>query len=128
MTPVRASARVILVLGIVLGSAVAARAVEILSGPTLTMDPNGTTPLSGVVELETDTPVQAELTITDGTDLWTVTFADAVQPDTPGPLQSVPGLGIKTNTIILDHRTQGIAVAGDSDADLRGLAVFGGVG
>ena len=71
MTPVQASSRVILIMGIVLGSAVAARAVEILSGPTLTMDPNGRTPLAGVVELETDTPVQAELTITDGIDLWT---------------------------------------------------------
>jgi hypothetical protein len=41
------------------------------------MDPNGRTPLAGVVELETDEAVQAQLRITDGNDLWTVSFPDA---------------------------------------------------
>jgi len=72
------ASRAILTLFIAVGSVVAARAVEIVSGPTLTMDPNGMTPLAGVVELETDTPVQAELTITDGIEQRTVTFPDAL--------------------------------------------------
>jgi arylsulfate sulfotransferase len=53
------------------------------------MDPNGRTPLAGVVEMETDTPVQAELTITDGIDLWTVTFPDVQQ------VHYLPVLGLK---------------------------------
>jgi hypothetical protein len=66
-------------------------AVEVISGPTLTMDPSSWTPLAGVVELETDEAVQAMLTITDGTDLWTVDF--------PVPTQQhyLPVLGLKAD-------------------------------
>lgn len=49
-----------------------AAGVVVLDGPTLTMDPNGTTPLAGVVELETDSPVSVQLSITDGIDAWVV--------------------------------------------------------
>jgi hypothetical protein len=69
----------------------AAHAVEVLSGPTLTMDPNGLTPLAGVVELETDVAVAAQLTITDGLDLWTVRFPSSAQQ------HYLPVLGLKAD-------------------------------
>ena len=81
--------RIVLLFVIVSGSAVATEVVQILDGPTLTMNPNGMTPLAGVVEMETDTPVQVELTISDGIDLWTVTFPDSRQ------VHYLPVLGLK---------------------------------
>lgn len=45
--------------------------------PTLTMNPNGVTPLAGVVELETQTPTWVSLTISDGIDSWRVDFPKA---------------------------------------------------
>ena len=67
----------------------AALAVQVLSGPTLTMNPNGTTPLAGVVEFETDLPVGAELTIIDGNDVRTIDFPREVQ------VHYLPVLGLK---------------------------------
>jgi arylsulfate sulfotransferase len=52
-------------------------AVEIIEGPTLTMDPNGVTPLAGVVELKTDSPVRVTLKISNGGDSWKVKFPEA---------------------------------------------------
>jgi len=89
MTAVWNLSRVALVSTILFAGVLPANAVEVLSGPTLTMDPTGLTPLSGVVELETDVPVLAELTITDGIDLWTVSFPDAHQ------VHYLPVLGLK---------------------------------
>jgi arylsulfate sulfotransferase len=66
----------------------AAEAVEIIQGPTLTMDPNHTTPLAGVVELETDVAVQVELTIANGGDSRTVVFPAAT-------VHYLPVLGLK---------------------------------
>ena len=66
-----------------------AYAVEVVSGPTLTMNPNGNTPLAGVVELETDEPVLVQLTLTDGADVRTVSFPDAAQR------HYLPVLGLK---------------------------------
>ena len=40
--------------------------VTILQGPTLTMDPNGETPLAGLIEVVTDEAVQATLIVSDG--------------------------------------------------------------
>lgn len=85
----RAATRISLALTGLLLTASTAQAVEVISGPTLTMDPNAETPLAGVIELETDVPVQARLTVTDGTDLWTVDFPDAAQ------VHYLPVLGLK---------------------------------
>jgi len=49
--------------------------IEVTLGPSLTMDPNGVTPLAGVVELTTDVPVRVTLTISDGSDSWVREFA-----------------------------------------------------
>jgi hypothetical protein len=38
----------------------------VTQGPTLTLNPNGTTPLAGVVELETDVPTMVQLVVTSG--------------------------------------------------------------
>jgi len=65
--------------------------VTVLQGPTLTMNPNSTMPLSGLVELETDIPVFAQLSITDGTDAWVVDFPNAAQQ------HYLPVYGLKPN-------------------------------
>ena len=44
--------------------------------PTFTLDPNGVTPLAGVVELTTDNPVSVTLVISDGTETWAVAFPE----------------------------------------------------
>ena len=80
----------ILVACIMIGTAHTAMAVEILSGPTLTMDPNRETPLAGVVEMETDEPVSVQLTISGDGDIWTATF-----PATQ--VHYCPVLGMKPN-------------------------------
>jgi arylsulfate sulfotransferase len=85
----RSGSRIALLLVCLGLSTVTAHAAEVLSGPILTMDPNGRTPLAGVVELETDEAVQTQLTITDGTDLWTVQFPEAAL------LHYLPVLGLK---------------------------------
>lgn len=69
-----------------------AQAVEVLSGPTLTMNPNGTTPLAGVVEFATDIPVRAVLTISDGTDFRRISFPDSALT------HYLPVLGLKPET------------------------------
>ena len=77
-------------------------AVEIIGGPTLTMDPNGKTPLAGVVELETATPAQASLRISGNGDSWIVVFPGANQ------VHYLPVLGMKpdrtyTVEVLLDE-------------------------
>ena len=69
-----------------------AQAVEVLSGPTLTMNPNGSTPLAGVVEFVTDTPVRAVLKISDGTDFRRISFSDSART------HYLPVLGLKPGT------------------------------
>jgi len=64
--------RVLCVLGLILGAPATWAALQITAGPTLTMDPYGVTPLSGLVEVTTNIPSQATLEITDGIDSWRV--------------------------------------------------------
>ena len=89
MHPLRSGSVVALVLATLLLTSFTVHAVEVVTDPTLTMDPNGLTPLAGVVEFETDEAVLAQLTITDGNDFWTVSFPDATQQ------HSLPVLGLK---------------------------------
>lgn len=62
---------------------------DVIAGPTLTMDPNGETPLAGVVELETDVPSTVKLHISDGADNWNVKFDNAEL------IHYLPVLGLK---------------------------------
>lgn len=75
----------------VLASGLPAFALSVTSGPTLTMDPNGTTPLAGVVALTTDVPTRVLLQVssTDGTDAYTVNWPHL------GTRHTVPVLGLK---------------------------------
>jgi arylsulfate sulfotransferase len=50
--------------------------IEITSEPTLTMDPNGVTPLAGAIQFSTDVSTRATVTISNGTDSWVKEFAD----------------------------------------------------
>jgi hypothetical protein len=61
--------------------------------PTLTMNPNGNTPLAGIVELTTRNPAQVTLEISDGFDLWRVKFPEVAE------LHSHPLLGLKPNRV-----------------------------
>ena len=49
-------------------------ALEATVGPTLTMDPNGVTPLAGLIDLETDVPTRVTLTISGGAETRTIVF------------------------------------------------------
>jgi hypothetical protein len=50
--------------------------LEIIGTPNLTMDPNGVTPLAGVVEFSTDLPSRVTLNISNGVDRWSREFTD----------------------------------------------------
>jgi arylsulfate sulfotransferase len=63
--------------------------VEVIEGPSLTMDPLGLTPLAGVVEFETNVPVGVFLRISDGIDTTLVGFPGR------GTEHSLPVLGLK---------------------------------
>ncbi|MCU7923956.1 MAG: aryl-sulfate sulfotransferase [Candidatus Thiodiazotropha sp. (ex Dulcina madagascariensis)] len=65
--------------------------IEVTRGPSLTMNPNGVTPLAGVVQLATDVPARVTLTINDGPESWIKEFAE-FQTD-----HYLPVLGLKPN-------------------------------
>ncbi len=50
--------------------------IELISGPTLTMDPHGAAPLVGVVAFETNVPVQVTLNVRGMGASWTVEFPE----------------------------------------------------
>lgn len=79
------------VLILIVGTPASWAALEITAGPTLTMDPYGVTPLSGLVDVATNIPSQVTLEITDGIDSWRVRFPDSLQT------HSVPLLGLKSD-------------------------------
>jgi arylsulfate sulfotransferase len=84
----RSFCRVAIGLVSLLLTAATAHAAQVISSPILTMDPKNATPLAGVVEFETDVPVQASLTISNGGESRTVTFPAAT-------VHYLPVLGLK---------------------------------
>jgi len=74
-------------------AAVPLSAAQVIQGPTLTMDPNGVTPLAGLIELTADTPVRVDLKVSDGIETWAIEFP-ALQTQ-----HAVPLLGLKANDI-----------------------------
>jgi len=66
--------------------------IQVTSAPILTMDPNGVTPLAGVVQLTTDIPTRVTATISDGTSSRVTEFA-RYQTD-----HYLPILGLKPNS------------------------------
>ena len=66
--------------------------IEVIQVPSLTMDPNGVTPLAGVVELTTDVPTRVTLTISDASDSWIREFAEFKTE------HYLPVLGLKPDT------------------------------
>jgi len=66
--------------------------IEVTLGPNLTMDPNGVTPLAGVIELTTDVPTRVTLTISGASDSRVREFAE-FQTE-----HYLPILGLKPDT------------------------------
>ncbi|MDH3411221.1 MAG: aryl-sulfate sulfotransferase [Gammaproteobacteria bacterium] len=66
-------------------------AVTVISGPTLSMDPNGATPLAGVIQLQIDQPARVTVVLNDGVESRTIEFAEF------GTDFSLPLLGLKPN-------------------------------
>ena len=92
--------------------------IEVITGPTLTMNPTFLTPLAGVVELETDEAVRAQLTITDGNDLWSdsleVEILDGIFTTVLGEQQPIDELLFATS-----DRWLGINVGGAGELPER---------
>ena len=65
--------------------------IQLTSGPTLAMNPNGVTPLAGVVELTTNVPVKITLEVDDGSATQTINFSNYASNHT------LPVLGLKPN-------------------------------
>ena len=63
--------------------------VTVTSGPTLTMDPNGKTPLAGLIQFKTDQPARVTLEVSDEKDTRTIEFAELTTDF------SLPLLGLK---------------------------------
>jgi arylsulfate sulfotransferase len=81
-----------LLLNLMLAIAARSSAADVLTGPVLAMNPNGVTPLAGVVTLTTDVPSRVSLAISDGTESWGVEFPE-LRLD-----HSVPVLGLKPSS------------------------------
>ena len=81
-----------LLLTLMIATAARPSSADVLTGPVLTMNPNGVTPLAGVVTLTTDVPSRVSLSISDGTETWGVDFPDL------GVTHSVPVLGLKPSS------------------------------
>jgi arylsulfate sulfotransferase len=121
----RSVSRVAIGLASLLLTTASAYAVQVISGPTLTMDPKNATPLAGVVELETDVPVQVTLTITSGGDIRTVTFPAAT-------VHYLPVLGLKpdrTYTVDVEFIPDGlvaslVATTGPLPADFPAIVTI----
>jgi hypothetical protein len=85
--------------------------IEVTLGPDLTMDPNGVTPLAGVVQLTTDVPTRVTLTISNGSDSRVREFAE-FQTDHYHPI-----LGLKPNgsysieVIVTDQADESLVLA-----------------
>ena len=85
--------------------------IEVTLGPDLTMDPNGVTPLAGVVQLTTDVPTRVTLTISNGSDSRVREFAE-FQTDHYHPI-----LGLKPNSsytievIVTDQADESLVLA-----------------
>jgi arylsulfate sulfotransferase len=69
-----------------------ASARDVLTGPTLAMNPNGVTPLAGVVSLTSSVPVRVGLAISGGGEAWAVEFSAYLTS------HAVPVLGLKPAT------------------------------
>ncbi len=83
---------------LLLGSS-SACSVTVTSGPTLTLNPNGNTPLAGVIHLNTDLPARVTLKVSDGKESRTIEFAE-FKTDF-----SLPLLGLKPDkTYTIDVR------------------------
>jgi hypothetical protein len=63
--------------------------VAVTSDPTFTLDPNGVTPLAGVVHLSTDLPARVTLEVSEGSENRTIEFAEF------GTEFELPLLGLK---------------------------------
>jgi arylsulfate sulfotransferase len=85
--------------------------VAVTSGPTLTLNPNGKTPLAGVIRLNTDLPARVTLEVSDGKESRTIEFGEFRKDF------SLPLLGLKpdrTYTVevkLTDQNNQHLVVA-----------------
>ena len=85
--------------------------IEVTLGPSLTMDPNGVTPLAGVVELTTDVPTRVTLTISDGSDSWVREFA-AFQTEHYLPILGLkPDNSYSVEAIVTDQADDSLVLA-----------------
>jgi len=76
-----------LVIGLLVGLSASSVtwSVDVTSGPTLTMNPTGLTPLAGRIQLTTDFPSRVTLKVSDGSSTWAVEFPN-LQTDHLVPL------------------------------------------
>jgi arylsulfate sulfotransferase len=83
----------------------------VTSEPTLTLNPNGNTPLAGVIHLNTDLPARVTLEVSDGKKSRTIEFAEF------NTNFSLPLLGLKPNktytikVILTDQNNQQMTLA-----------------
>ena len=103
--------RTALGLAVLLGTSPFAWPLQVTQPPTLVMNPNGLTPLAGVLRLETDVPTRVTLRVFEGNTKWIVALPELETE------HELPVLGLKAG------RTYGIDVMvtdrdGNPDATL----------
>jgi arylsulfate sulfotransferase len=85
--------------------------IEATLGPSLTMDPNGVTPLAGVVELTTDVSTRVTLTISDGSDSWVREFAEFQTEHYLPILGLKPDNSYSVEVIVTDQADESLVLA-----------------
>jgi len=80
--------------------------VTVTSGPTLTLNPNGNTPLAGVIHINTDLPARVTLKVKDGKKSRSIEFAE-FKTDFSLPLLGLkPDKTYTINVILTDQNNQ----------------------
>jgi arylsulfate sulfotransferase len=85
--------------------------LRVTSPPTLTMNPNGVTPLAGLVTLATDVPTRATLRIAGGGDVWAVTFPEARTDHSLPVLALKPGRTYAVQVTVIDAAGRSLILA-----------------
>ncbi len=88
-----------------------ALSVDVTSGPTLTMNPNGLTPLAGIVHLTTDVPTRVALRISNGGTTWAVEFPDFQTDHSTALLGLTPAGDFTVEVTVIDEANNRLVAA-----------------
>lgn len=92
-------------------TAASSEPISFTAAPTVTLDPNGMTPLAGLVEFSTEIPTRATLTMRDANESWTVEFPGLSTQHNLPVLGLLPNAAYTLNVAVTDENGLRSAIA-----------------